>query len=652
MDFSDVDTLMEGAGISKDPAFNDLNIAIVPLPDKYQGKGVLGLYYPETTTEVYQGRQITIPAHTSIIPPDAHPKTLFHELGHAHHNYFYRDISEAPADKYMTKHTPAMRTEPRPNLVTIPVMRSGPVKQTGNYTKILNVDYLKNAVPGTEVTVAVTIQNISTQTLHIYCVGVLNSQTRFIDWVDTYLLPGDSGTLYGSFAMPNMQSQIDIYSFYIDPSSGQTIQDVTFTGTIAVSQYTSITGSIIRTSISQGGKPVIGVPPGEKFDLSVAYYANNPAGGSWSVGLVLSSPDSGLAGKIVDSTSLFGGNTLGAADGSITKTFTGLVMPNQLSVSLVVDMYVNPAYSQFNPPPGTGWNNISTTTVVVQHYYPTPEELGYTQISDAVYPDGEIYSGYAEQANFTYVLSDAEVLLFSGLMPQKLADAFNNSANQNAATMLGLKIYKRQSRQLDSEGNPMYDSSGKPILIPNSTDFLAIATAHPITSTNAATQLALPVGGSLVNWTLIIKSVINLIIVVAIIVGAYILIRELDWSKKQTTYTPPQTKQLAPNTSYTATVDGITYTDGGSGSTVYDANNNQVATIPPNGTATIPSGDHVVAGSGGGTANIPGYSTTQYEQGNSLTNVIKDVAIAGGVIIGGLVILDALNVFGPKFARK
>ena len=85
---------------------------------------------------------------------------------------------------------------------------------TGNYTEIVEIVAPDKAAAGSLVSVEVRIKNTWSTNVHIYCVGVLDSQTRFIDWPDAWVSPGQIQSFYGSFAMPSQNVIINAYSYY------------------------------------------------------------------------------------------------------------------------------------------------------------------------------------------------------------------------------------------------------------------------------------------------------------------------------------------------------------------------------------------------------------------------------------------------------
>lgn len=81
------------------------------------------------------------------------------------------------------------------------------------YAEIVEMVAPDKAAAGSVVSVEVKIKNIWTSQVHIYCGAVLDSHTRFIDWQDAWVGPGQVQSFYGSFVMPG-QVTINAYSYY------------------------------------------------------------------------------------------------------------------------------------------------------------------------------------------------------------------------------------------------------------------------------------------------------------------------------------------------------------------------------------------------------------------------------------------------------
>ena len=84
---------------------------------------------------------------------------------------------------------------------------------TGKYTEIVEIVAPDKAAAGQVVSVEVKIKNTWTSQVHIYCVAVLDSATRFIDWQDAWVAPGQIQSFYGSFIMPSNVT-INGFSYY------------------------------------------------------------------------------------------------------------------------------------------------------------------------------------------------------------------------------------------------------------------------------------------------------------------------------------------------------------------------------------------------------------------------------------------------------
>lgn len=86
----------------------------------------------------------------------------------------------------------------------------------GTYTDIVEIEAPSEAVAGETVQVGIAIKNIYSASVHVYAVGVYDSEDRFIDWLDAWIEPGWTVWYWGNFVMPNRGVIIHAYSYYED----------------------------------------------------------------------------------------------------------------------------------------------------------------------------------------------------------------------------------------------------------------------------------------------------------------------------------------------------------------------------------------------------------------------------------------------------
>ena len=86
----------------------------------------------------------------------------------------------------------------------------------GTYSEIVEIVAPSSAVAGESVPVTIKIKNIWTGYLHVYAVGVWDSEERFIDWLDYWIPSGSTHSFSGSFVMPARNVTIHAYSYYED----------------------------------------------------------------------------------------------------------------------------------------------------------------------------------------------------------------------------------------------------------------------------------------------------------------------------------------------------------------------------------------------------------------------------------------------------
>ena len=85
---------------------------------------------------------------------------------------------------------------------------------TGTYTEIVEIVAPSSAVSGSTVSVEVKIKNLYSSTIHIYCGALIDSGTRFIDWLDAWVNSGVTQSFFGSFVMPNNDITINAHSYF------------------------------------------------------------------------------------------------------------------------------------------------------------------------------------------------------------------------------------------------------------------------------------------------------------------------------------------------------------------------------------------------------------------------------------------------------
>lgn len=100
MDYETIDSIMAAKGLATNPAFDDLTIAIEPIP--CFNSCPLGLYFP--VEEWSPNLQRVVSRQTIVLPPDATEGALFHELGHRHGHYHYDNLSERYAEDFRKKY--------------------------------------------------------------------------------------------------------------------------------------------------------------------------------------------------------------------------------------------------------------------------------------------------------------------------------------------------------------------------------------------------------------------------------------------------------------------------------------------------------------------------------------------------------------------
>ena len=88
MDYQVVDQIINSHGFRNEPAFRDVYVEVAPIPN--MDGCPLGLYYPGSGL--------------IVVPPDAYPSVVLHELGHRYGHYHYNNLSEQYAESFRQKY--------------------------------------------------------------------------------------------------------------------------------------------------------------------------------------------------------------------------------------------------------------------------------------------------------------------------------------------------------------------------------------------------------------------------------------------------------------------------------------------------------------------------------------------------------------------
>lgn len=136
----------------------------------------------------------------------------------------------------------------------------------GAYTSIVEIQAPSCAAAGSMVNVVVKIRNLYSADIHIYCIGVLDSQGRFIDWQDAWVGAGQTQSFSGSFTMPGQDVTLNIYSYYESAVGAE--RDESRSTTVAV-----YTGSLSRLELEYDSEraaiPAPGIPQGRSGLLHI-----------------------------------------------------------------------------------------------------------------------------------------------------------------------------------------------------------------------------------------------------------------------------------------------------------------------------------------------------------------------------------------------
>lgn len=284
----------------------------------------------------------------------------------------------------------------------------------------------------------------------------------------------------------------------------------------------------------------------------------------------------------------------------------------------------------FVPSPGNYWlwdtqvsANMASSGGGIPSAYSIPSN--YIPYNVITYPASGVYSGDAERCIFAF---NAPLTIIPGVtwLVDKLVGAYICAVIQKSATPLELMILSRPGSW-------------------GSTDYIVVATAYSnvaaMTRGNARYQA--PIAWAVIG--VFLAAIIGLTIVFSI---KAITTFRYGPTQTTTTTTQPVTTNLSPGQSQAVISGSATVTAGPGGATV-TTSSGTTTTVPPGGTATVGPGSTVVAGSGGASVTTAPQTTTvtgpSNPSGAGMGEIVKYVAILGGVLVGGALILSAISAF-------
>ena len=135
---------------------------------------------------------------------------------------------------------------------------------TGTYTDIVEIVAPSSAIAGESVPVTIKIKNIWTDYVHVSAVGVLDTEERFIDWLEYWIPAGATHSFSGSFVMPARDATIHAYSYY-ETAEGYSLDDEAAKDVSLAEVYAgTIIGIELEHNGDQEGLPVYNIPQGER----------------------------------------------------------------------------------------------------------------------------------------------------------------------------------------------------------------------------------------------------------------------------------------------------------------------------------------------------------------------------------------------------
>ncbi|MBA7688995.1 hypothetical protein ES703_97487 [subsurface metagenome] len=162
----------------------------------------------------------------------------------------------------------------------------------GTYTDIVDIVAPSSARAGESVPVTIKIKNTFTASVHVYAVGVWDSEERFIDWLDYWISPGSTHSFSGSFVMPDRDVTIHAYSYY-EAADGYLYFDDEAETVVTLAEV--LEGTISRKELeydeSRVNIPAYDIPQGQRGLVHI--WGRNDTGSYQTLGIgwVVTDPD-------------------------------------------------------------------------------------------------------------------------------------------------------------------------------------------------------------------------------------------------------------------------------------------------------------------------------------------------------------------------
>ncbi|MDD5703275.1 MAG: hypothetical protein PHU23_14655 [Dehalococcoidales bacterium] len=301
------------------------------------------------------------------------------------------------------------------------------------------------------------------------------------------------------------------------------------------------------------------------------------------------------------------------------------------------DVVVN-GYSSYYGSDGE-WHNdgVYATTVHLENQNIIPS--GYAYSRRILYPAAATYNGYYEIGTVKF---NAPLTIFPGVtwIVDKLLGSFLSACLSNGGTPLEMRIFEKTG----AVGSTDYI-----------VQFLAYAGSGEVGHYTGGVGHRVAIAPLIMAAVLAAIGVILVGVIGRAVIGAIKSGTEYRYGPQAEvkTTTQPATKELNPGQSMAATGGTIIVTDKGGGDTSVTNSTGNTVKLSPGQSASVASGGTVVAGSQGATVNIPGGVTTTTGPSNpqgddTVGNIVKYVAIAGGVLVLGLVAIAAFQSFGKR----
>lgn len=190
----------------------------------------------------------------------------------------------------------------------------------GTYSDVVENIAPDTAQAGQTVNVTIKIKSKCSDIFTVACIGVYDSEERFIDWLTYNISPGETHSFYGSFVMPYYPPgkviTIHGYSYYYGADNSWHFDDEKTKDVETVAPPTPPSGKIVSKWINKSPEgyelsmPATVKADGNTFEVGVSYKNDSSESITAGCEVKVTRPDGSVVSPAVDWAGMSPGETL------------------------------------------------------------------------------------------------------------------------------------------------------------------------------------------------------------------------------------------------------------------------------------------------------------------------------------------------------